>query len=71
MAASYVGLYLAQPQESTALAVLTRQVVSRETTYSVRHLQRWQRQIPAKTGRHRLPERGNVKFLRRNYAKIR
>ena len=28
MAASYVGLDLAQPQESTALAVLTRQVVA-------------------------------------------
>jgi hypothetical protein len=38
---SYVGLDLAQPQESTALAAPARQVVSRETTSAVRHLQRW------------------------------
>ena len=41
MTAFFVGLDLAQPQESTALAVLARQVVSRQTEYAVRHLQRW------------------------------
>src|SRR5690348_10792935 len=41
MTSFYVGLDLAQPQESTALAVLARQVVSRETEYAVRHLEHW------------------------------
>jgi hypothetical protein len=37
----YVGLDLAQPQESTALAILAREVVARQSSYAVRHLQRW------------------------------
>jgi hypothetical protein len=41
IAQKVVGLDLAQPQESTALAVLARYVVSRETEYTVRHLRRW------------------------------
>ncbi len=41
MSAFYVGLDLAQPHESTALAVLAREVVAQQTIYSVRHLERW------------------------------
>jgi hypothetical protein len=41
MTSFFVGLDLAQPQESTALAVLARQVVSKQTTYAVRHMKRW------------------------------
>jgi hypothetical protein len=40
MTAFFVGLDLAQPQESTALAVLAREVVARQTSYAVRHLER-------------------------------
>jgi hypothetical protein len=41
MTAFYVGLDLAQPHDSTALAVLAREVVARQTCYAVWRLERW------------------------------
>jgi hypothetical protein len=41
MTTFFVGLDLAQPHESTALAVLAREVLDRQTSYAVHHLERW------------------------------